>query len=80
MQFCGGNPLVAPLLLLLTMTESVEHGSVLPESSTTQLWLTILGVYMPSVEYPQDTYTSYLEDVEHLISQLKHRRPPLDNG
>ena len=25
---------------------------------------------MPSAEYPQDTYTSYLKDVEHLISQL----------
>ena len=53
---------------------------MLPESSTTQLWLTILGVYMPSAEYPQDTYTSYLEDVEHLISQLNTEGPLLIMG
>ena len=40
---------------------------MLPESTTTQHWLIILGVYMPSVGYPQGTYTLY---VEHLISQL----------
>ena len=53
---------------------------MVPESSTTQCWLTILGVYMPSAEYPQDTYTSYLEDVEHLISQLNTEGPLLIMG
>lgn len=35
-------------------------------------YLTILGVYMPSADEPQETYTSYLEIVEHAVSQFSN--------
>ena len=38
-------------------------------------YLTILGVYMPSADQPQETYTSYLEIVEHAVSQFSNDGP-----
>ena len=40
-----------------------------------QHYLTILGVYMPSADQPQEVYTSYLETVEHAVSQFSNDGP-----
>ncbi len=42
--------------------------------------LNILGIYMPSAEQPQEVYSSYLDSVEHAISQLTSQGPLLIMG
>ena len=34
--------------------------------------LSILGVYMPGGEQPQDCYDTYFDSVEHCVSQLSY--------
>ena len=53
---------------------------LLPASKDPQCYLTILGLYMPSAELPQETFSLYLESVEHLISQLNSDGPLLVLG
>ena len=47
------------------------------QKNHTQRCLTVLGVYMPSSEQSQETYSSYLDTVEHAISQFTADGPLL---
>ena len=42
--------------------------------------LILLGIYMPSTENTQEIYSSYLESVEHCISQFESDGPVLIVG
>ena len=42
-----------------------------------QRCMTILGLYMPSSEHPQESYLCYLQSVEHIIAQFDADGPLL---
>ena len=50
------------------------------QKNHTQRCLTVLGVYMPSSEHSQETYSSYLDTVEYAISQFTADGPLLLMG
>ena len=52
----------------------------LPSSDGTQRSVALLGVYMPSAEQPQECFSSHLESVEHIISQLNSHGPMIVVG
>ena len=56
------------------MIESVKSRLFLLQE---QHCITILELYMPSSEHPQESYLCYLQSVEHIITQLDADGPLL---
>ena len=83
---CGGVAILWNKSLKCSPISAIDNDRIcgvrvlLPASKDPQRYLTILGLYMPSAELPQETLSLYLESVEHLISQLNSDGPLLVVG
>ena len=80
---CGGVAIIWKTSLRaspLTFLDCDRMCGLQIEMANKERSLYILGVYMPSADQPQEVYSTYLDSVEHSISQLSSKGPLLVFG